>query len=109
MFFKWCDIIGDVVRLPHPAFGVQYISTPENLLELLRFYLVVGWHQECYLQESGACIDCCVASVLSDIDLSKVDRDIEKSLGTINVKKSYDTFTIFWCCSRALANSGLTV
>lgn len=55
----------------------------ESFLELLSFYLnstYVGFKDDVFLQKSGVCIGCKVAPILSDIFLSKVDRDLDVSL-----------------------------
>lgn len=53
----------------------------QSFLELLRFYLdstFVSWQGDLFVQASGVCIGSRVAPVLSDILLSRIDRDLER-------------------------------
>lgn len=63
---------------------VNASSVPvSSFLEIRTFYLnsaFVEWRNELYTQKSGICIGSKVAPVLSDIFLSKVDRDLERNL-----------------------------
>ncbi|XP_049270946.1 uncharacterized protein LOC125758156 [Rhipicephalus sanguineus] len=63
-----------------------------RFLELLSFYLkstYISWDDKPFIQKDGICIGSCIAPILSDIFLSRIDRSINLHLDILNIKKVF--------------------
>lgn len=63
-----------------------------GFLELLSVYLkstYVCFHDKTFIQRNGICIDSCIAPILSDLYLAKLDRKINEHLDESKVLKVF--------------------
>ncbi|XP_075539192.1 uncharacterized protein LOC142573847, partial [Dermacentor variabilis] len=70
---------------------IGYLKT-HGFLELLSMYLrstFSKWDGSVYLQKQGICIGSCIAPILSDLYLVRVNRIMDAKLENSNVKKVY--------------------
>lgn len=71
-----------------------------GFIELLKLYLkstFIVWDEKPYLQKDGICIGSCIAPILSDLFLARLDRsfaDIVKDTNVINIFRYVDDFLI---------------
>lgn len=79
----------------------------ESFLELLSFYLrstFVLWNDKPHLQKEGICIRSCIAPILSDIFLAKLDTSVKDTLDKMGVVRAFryvDDFLFFIDCDQA--------
>lgn len=80
----------------------------QGFLDLLPMYLqstYVSWNGRTFIQKEGVCIGSCVAPLLSDIFLGRVDRVLAVKLMSTNVIKVYRFVNLFLVVLRKGASS----
>lgn len=63
-----------------------------SFLELLQFYLrspFVKYAGDLYIQKEGVCIGSCLAPILSDLLLARVDRQLQEALSVQGILKTF--------------------
>ncbi|XP_049513379.1 uncharacterized protein LOC125940825 [Dermacentor silvarum] len=78
----------------------------DNFLEMLNFYLCstfIQWNSIPLLQKKGVCIGSCLAPVLSDLFLAKIDHGLSHRLDffskCVQIFRYVDDFIVFLDCS----------